>query len=90
MSKGFDMELFLAGVMTGSPATRQRHLRQAMVIQIAIAARWQRNNPWTWKRKHLVWFLNHSLNLKTEATRYYYRLTAQLIAERLKKSWFES
>jgi len=29
MNKVFDMELFLAGVMTGSHATRQRHLRQA-------------------------------------------------------------
>lgn len=29
MSKPFDMELFLGGMLTGSHATRQRHLRQA-------------------------------------------------------------
>lgn len=28
MSRPFDMELFLAAVLTGSYATRQRHLRQ--------------------------------------------------------------
>jgi len=41
MSKPFDMELFLAGVLTGSHATRQRHLRQAKIIRNrnALAAR---------------------------------------------------
>jgi hypothetical protein len=29
MSTAFDMNLFLAGVLTGSHTTRQRHLRQA-------------------------------------------------------------
>lgn len=42
MSRPFDMELFLAGVLTGSHATRQRHLRQAEIIQAEIAERWQR------------------------------------------------
>jgi hypothetical protein len=37
MSKPFDMEVFLAGVLTGSRATRQRHLRQAKIIQVDIA-----------------------------------------------------
>jgi hypothetical protein len=41
MSKPFDMELFLAGVLIGSHATRQRHVRQAKIIQAAIAERWQ-------------------------------------------------
>jgi hypothetical protein len=45
MSKPFDMELFLAGVLIGSHATRQRHVRQAKIIQVAIAERWQRENP---------------------------------------------
>lgn len=45
MSKPFDMELFLAGVLIGSPATRQRHLRQAKIIQSEIARRWQRETP---------------------------------------------
>lgn len=52
MSKPFDMEAFLGGVLTGSHATRQRHLRQARVIQAAIDERWQRRTPWCWKRKH--------------------------------------
>jgi len=39
MSQPFDMELFLAGVLTGSHITRQRHLRQAKTIQTAIAER---------------------------------------------------
>jgi len=39
MSKPFDMELFLAGVLTGSQATRKRHLRQAKIIQAEIAER---------------------------------------------------
>jgi len=87
MSQPFDMELFLAGVLTGSHSTRQRHLRQAEAIQTAIAERWQRDNPWTWQRKHLAWFLSRHLNRHAESTRYYYQLTANLIALRLGKSW---
>lgn len=45
MSKAFDMELFLAGVLTGSHATRQRHLDQARFIQAKIVDRWQRQTP---------------------------------------------
>ncbi|OPG73905.1 hypothetical protein B1219_02185 [Pseudomonas ogarae] len=87
MNKPFDMELFLSGVLTGSHTTRKRHLRQAKAIQIAIAERWQRDNPWTWQRKHLAWFLNHHLNQHTESTRYYYLLTMQLLTHRLGKPW---
>ena len=87
MSKAFDMELLLAGVLTGSHSTRQRHLRQAEAIQTAIAERWQRDNPRTWQKKHLVWFLNHHLNQRTDSTRYYYLLTIQLLIHRLGKSW---
>ena len=87
MSKQFDMELFLAGVLTGSHATRQRHLRQAKVIQAEIAERWQRETPWAWQRKHLAWFLEHRLNQRSEATRYYYVLTVRLLAQRLETSW---
>jgi uncharacterized membrane protein len=47
MSKAFDMELFLVGVLTGSHTTCQRHLRQAKAIQAAISNRWHRDNPWT-------------------------------------------
>ncbi|HBP4736584.1 hypothetical protein [Pseudomonas aeruginosa] len=87
MSKPFDMELFLAGVLTGSHATRQRHLRQAKIIQAEIAERWQREGPWAWQRKHVVWFLENCLSGCSDATRYYYLLTARLIARRLQKSW---
>ncbi|SFP05573.1 hypothetical protein SAMN03159304_05891 [Pseudomonas sp. NFACC24-1] len=41
MIKQFDMELFMAAVLTGSYATRKRHLRQAKIIQAAIADRWK-------------------------------------------------
>lgn len=87
MSEPFDMELFLAGVLTGSHATRQRHLRQARTIQAQVSKRWQRKTPWAWQRKHVAWFLIHCLNQHSEATRYSYLLTVRLIASRLKKSW---
>lgn len=87
MSKPFDMELFLAGVLTGSHATRQRHVRQAKIIQAEIAGRWQRETPWVWQRKHVAWFLDHCLGQRSEATRYYYVLTVRLLARRLEKSW---
>ena len=87
MSKPFDMELFLVGVLIGSPATRQRHLRQAKIIQSEIARRWQRETPWGWQRKHVAWFLNHQISQRSEAARYYYVLTARLLARRLKRSW---
>lgn len=47
MSKSFDIELFLAGVVVGSQATRQRHVLQAKIIQVAIVERWHRDSPWT-------------------------------------------
>jgi len=87
MSKPFDMELFLDGVLTGSNTTRQRHLRQATFIQADIADRWQREPPWTWRRKHLAWFLEHYLGSCSESTRYYYLLTVRLLARRLEKPW---
>ncbi|QJQ12824.1 hypothetical protein A3L25_026710 [Pseudomonas putida] len=87
MSKQFDMELFLAGVLTGSHATRQRHLRQAMLIQAEIAERWQLETPWAWQRKHVAWFLDHRVGGRSESTRYYYLLTVRLLTFRLEKSW---
>lgn len=87
MTKPFDMEVFLNGVLTGPHATRQRHLRQAKIIQAAIVGRWQRESAWGWKRKHLAWFLKHSLKHRGEGTRYYYLLTVRLITRRLETSW---
>ncbi|NBK39277.1 hypothetical protein EON09_12195 [Pseudomonas soli] len=87
MSKPFDMELFLAGVLTGSHATRQRHLRQAKLIHAEITERWQRQTPWAWQKKHVDWFLEHRLHPRSEATRYYFLLTVRLLARRLQKAW---
>ena len=87
MSKPFDMELFLSGVLTGSHASRLRHIRQAKIIHMAIYDRWQLDNPWTWRRKHLTWLFDHHLEKRSEAARYYYRLTVQLITSRLGGSW---
>jgi len=87
MSTPFDMELFLAGVLTGSRATWQRHVRQAKTIQVAIAERWQRENPWTWQKKHVVWFLETRLREHSQATQYYYMLTVRLLARRLETLW---
>ena len=87
MSKPFDMELFLSAVLTGSYATRQRHLRQAKLIQSEISERWQLETPWGWRRKHVAWFLEHRLVRRCEATRYYYLLTVRLLVRRLEKPW---
>jgi hypothetical protein len=86
MSKPFDMELFLTGILTGSQATRKRHLRQAKIMQAEIAKRWQRETPWAWQRKHVTWFLEHRLDQRSEATRYYFLLSARLLARRMKKT----
>ena len=87
MSKSFDMEVFLVAMLTGSHATRQRHLKQAKIIQADIAKRWQRETPWAWQRKHLAWFLENRMSHRSDATRYYYLLTVRLLARRLHKSW---
>lgn len=85
MTKPFDMALFLNGVLTGSRSTQQRHLRQARIMQAAIQQRWQRDNPWTWQPKHVRWFLTQHLRDHSDATQYYYRLTALLVMKRLRK-----
>lgn len=83
MKKAFDMELFLSGILTGSLATRRRHVRQAIMIQSVIAKRWKLENPWSWRSKHLQWFLRYGVEGRSEATIYYFSLTAKLIALRL-------
>nr|WP_246884518.1 hypothetical protein [Pseudomonas chlororaphis] len=79
------MELFLAGILTGSHTTRQRHLRQAKAIQAAITNRWHRENPWTWQQKHLAWFLNYHVKQCADSMRYYYLLTVRLLTLRVGK-----
>ncbi|MDD2023167.1 hypothetical protein [Pseudomonas putida] len=83
MSKLFDMHLFMSGVLHGSKATKQRHLRQSLIIQAAIQKRWQRDNPWSWKAKHIRWFIVDHLKNRSINTKYYYQLTIQLIQKRL-------
>ncbi|MFK4233543.1 hypothetical protein [Pseudomonas guariconensis] len=85
MTKPFDMALLLSGILTGSQATQQRHLRQARIMQAAIQQRWRRDNPWTWKLKHVRWFFTQHLTNNSASTRYYYQLTAQIIWRRLGK-----
>lgn len=90
MTKTYDMELFLAGVLSGAHATRLRHIRQAKAIQSAIVCRWRLENPWYWKRKHLHWFLTKYLEGCSEPPRYYYYLTIKLIKKRLEKLSYRS
>ncbi|UFH26416.1 hypothetical protein [Pseudomonas sp. CIP-10] len=85
MSKPFDMALFMTGILTGSQATRERHLKHAQTMQKAIQQRWRRDNPWTWQLKHVRWFLTEHLKERSPATRYYYQLTAALIWKRLER-----
>lgn len=89
MTKPFDIELFLAGVLTGADATRKRHIRQAKTIQATILEHWNLDSPWRWQRKHLVWFLTYEIRDKSTGTQYYYRLTIKLMALRMGKTWFE-
>lgn len=87
MSTPFDIALFLSGVLSGSKAKQQRHLRQARIIQAAIQQRWQRDNPWSWRHKHLRWFFTEYLEGHSDASCYYYRLTASLILKRMGTTW---
>jgi len=87
MSKLFNMKLFLSGILSGSKAKLQRHLKQARIIQAAIQQRWQRDNPWIWQLKHMRWFFTQYLKNHSDASRYYYRLTAALIWKRLGKEY---
>jgi len=77
----------MASVLTGSHATRKRHLRQAKAIQAAIANRWHRENPWTWQQKHLEWFLTMQTHQNAQTTRSYYLRTARLVVARLGRHW---
>lgn len=52
-------------------------------MQVAIQQRWQRDNPWTWRQKHVRWFFNEYLKGHSDASCYYYRLTASLILKRM-------
>jgi len=83
MTNPFDMELFLCGVLNGSHATRQRHIKQAQIMQVAIKQRWKRNNPWSWQLKHVNWFLRYHLKDHANVSRYRYRQSVLLILRRL-------
>jgi len=83
MSKQFDIALFLSGVLSGSNSTQQRHLRQARIMQMAIKQRWSKDNPWTWRKKHVDWYFRIKLKEHSASTRYYYRLTTLLLCKRM-------
>lgn len=85
MKPSVDMDLFLTAVLKGAHATRQRHLNQARLIQVAIQQRWQLDNPWRWQLKHLQWFMREHLAEHSSHSRYYYGLTVRLIVKRLGK-----
>lgn len=82
MKSEFDMALFLSPVLKGAHATRQRHIRQAERMHEAIGRRWGCATPYSWKEKHVGWFLQHHLRCSAPSTVYYYALTARLIKVR--------
>ena len=79
MKAEFDMTLFLSPVLKGAHATRQRHIRQAERMREVIRERWSCATPWSWRDKHVRWFLEHYLRCSAPGTVYYYGLTARLI-----------
>ncbi|EXF92373.1 hypothetical protein HK44_012545 [Pseudomonas fluorescens HK44] len=81
MKSEFDMTLFLSPVLKGAHATRQRHIRQAERMHEVIRERWSCATPWSWRSKHVRWFLEHYLRCSAPAT-VYYELTAGLIRRR--------
>ena len=82
MTSELDMALFLSTVLKGAHATRQRHFRQSEKMQEAIRERWGCATPYSWKEKHVRWFLQHHLRCSAPSTVYYYALTARLIKVR--------
>ncbi|MEE5083041.1 hypothetical protein V2K58_26295, partial [Pseudomonas alliivorans] len=56
-------------------------------IQAAILERWQLENPWKWKEKHLKWFLNSYLRNRKAVTVYSYYLTSRYIVMRMGRPW---
>ena len=85
MRSEFDMALFLNPVLKGAHATRHRHIRQAERMHEVIGERWGCATPWSWKEKHVRWFLEYALRFSAPATVYYYGLTAGLIRRRKAK-----
>jgi hypothetical protein len=82
MTAEFDIALFLRPVLKGAHATQQRHIRQAERMHEVIRERWGCATPWSWREKHVRWFLEHYLRCSAPATAYYYELTAGLIRRR--------
>lgn len=82
MTAEFDIGLFLQPVLKGAHATQQRHIRQAERMHGVIRERWGCATPWSWREKHVRWFLKYYLRRSAAATVYYYELTAGLIRTR--------
>ncbi len=79
------MEIFIAGVLKGAPATRRRHIQRANTIKLAIESRWNIRHPAQYQVKHLRWFLAEHIKLDNSNARYQYWLTVKLIVQRRDK-----
>jgi len=79
------MEIFIAGVLKGAPATRRRHIQRANTIKLAIESRWNIRHPAQYQVKHLRWFLSEHTKLDKPNARYQYWLTVKLIVQRRDK-----
>ncbi len=82
----FNVELFIGGVLKGSPQSRKRHLIQAGVIQSDIEQHWGLKHPRQWQVKHLRWFLQKQQSTASAETCYRYWLTTQLLVLRLNRT----
>ena len=80
------MKNFLAGVLGGAAASRDRHITQANMMQAAIYERWNRRHPKQWRVKHFRWYLHEHLKSAAPSTRYRHWLTTVKIMVRLGKT----
>ena len=65
----------------GASATVRGHLQRARVIHDAITERWHLQDCWSWKAKHLRWFLATQLEERALATqRDYWRTVRAILA----------
>lgn len=83
----FDMKLFLTGVLTGLQATRNAICDRLRLSMLQSQHAGSEKRPGLGKESSFAWFLDHHLDRRSEATRYYYKLTIRLLARRLEKSW---
>lgn len=85
MTSEFDIALFLHPMLKDTHATPQRHIRQAERMNEVIREHWGCATPWSWREKHVRWFMEHYLLCSAPATVYCYELIAGL-----NRRWRES